>query len=349
MTVNDVIQKVNMGTVDLNDPFFDSLRKDYAPNFENWFQKKHDEPVYILRTNRGLEGFLYLKDENECDYSITPHFSQKRRLKIGTFKINSHGTVLGQRFINIILSRMINEGFSEVYVTLFDRQRGLIKLFTMFGFRFYGKKANGELVYLKKLDEYDDIYLDYPRISPVGVNKFMVAIYPKFHTRMFPNSRLVTESQHHIEDLSFTNTIEKVYMSNMSGFLQLSHGDIIVIYRTKDARSSAEYSSVVTSVCTVAEVKNVTDFKNFEAYCSYCGKGSVFTKDELERFYTFHQYPYIVKMLYNFSLNKRIICKQLIEVVGISRSAYSGFLKLEDTQFDKIIELGDVHESFIIN
>ncbi len=82
----------------------------------------------MIDQNR-LLGFLHLKDEYEADSSINPFFNERRRLKIGTFKINSHGTVLGQRFLSIILRKMINEGHDFTYVTLFSKQERLRRLF----------------------------------------------------------------------------------------------------------------------------------------------------------------------------------------------------------------------------
>lgn len=94
---NDVIQKVPIGTLNFQDPFFNSLRDDYD-GFDDWLYRKSDEEAYVLIDQNRLLGFLYLKDEYEADSSINPFFNERRRLKIGTFKINSHGTVLGQRF-----------------------------------------------------------------------------------------------------------------------------------------------------------------------------------------------------------------------------------------------------------
>lgn len=346
----DVIQKVKFKTLDINDPFFTSLRQAYAPNFEQWFQKKDNEDAYIFINNGVLDGFLYLKDEDEGDSSVQPPLIKKRRLKIGTFKINSHGTVLGQRFISIILSRMIQEDFSETYVTFFPEQKGLIKLFEKFGFKLHGEKNNGELVYVKLLDFSDNPHLDYPRIKIDGCKKVLMSIYPKFHTKMFPDARLNTERNHIVEDLSFTNTVEKIYLSKMRGISDLNKGDLIVIYRTKDNQAqSAEYSSVATAVCTVLDVKNMVDFKDIDEYLMYCGRGSIFSEEELRRFYLTKQYPYIIKMLYNFPLRKRVIRQKLIENAGIDRNAYPGFMPLNEQQFRKIIELGEVNESFIID
>lgn len=311
---------------------------------------KAAEEAYIFESNGKLNGFLYLKDETELDNSVTPPLPMKRRLKIGTFKINSHGTILGQRFMNIILSRMITEDFDEVYVTLFPKQIGLISLFKKFGFTLYGYKNDKELVYLKNRQVSNNSYCDYPRINCTNHSKFLLAIWPKFHTQMFPNSRLSTEKDHVIEDLSFTNTVEKIYITNISNVIEMKANDLVVIYRTKDSSAKpAEYSSVATSVCTIIDVKNMSQFGSIESYLHYCGKGSIFSEAELREFYQKRRYPYVIKMLYNFSLPKRIIRKDLIEKIGIERDQYFGFLALSDTQFKKIIEKGAVNESFIID
>lgn len=84
-------------------------------------------------------------------------------------------------------------------------------------------------------------------------------------------------------------------------------------------------------------------------FVDYCGKGTVFTKDELTRFWHTKSYPYIIKMLYNFALPKRIIRKELIEKVGIDRQQRITIINLSNEEFKKIIELGEANESYIIN
>ncbi|WP_141604479.1 hypothetical protein [Terrilactibacillus laevilacticus] len=346
---NDVIEYVSFTELDVHTPFFASLIADYD-GFEKWFDKKakKGEKAYILRENE-LLGFLYLKEENEEDNSIRPLFEKKRRLKVGTFKIEAHGTVLGERFIGIILKKMIEEGYQESYVTIFDKQKPLIKLFKKFGFILWGKKNNDELVFTKTLDVKNDVYQDFPCISTQNKDKFLLSIYPKYHTKLFPYSKLQTENSHIIEDLSFTNTIEKVYLAGMSGMDKIKEGDIIVIYRTTEKGKNAEWSSVATSVCTVIDTKNINEFDNYDDFIKYCGKGTIFTKGELSTLWCNKRYPHIIKMLYNISLPKRIVRHVLIEKSIINRNDYAGFIPLSDKQFKKILELGEVNESFIIN
>jgi len=346
---NDVIENVNFSTLNVKDPFFASLIDDY-PGFEKWFEKKslQNEKAYIFTENE-LMGFLYLKEENEADEDIVPVFEEKRRLKIGTFKIIGHGTVLGERFIGLILKQMIEDNYHDCYVTVFEKQEKLITLFEKFGFKVWGKKKNGELVYTKSLEVNDDIYKDFPRIQTQEKNKFLLSIYPKFHTKLFPYSKLQTEKNHKIEDLSFTNTTQKVYLSAMRGLEGLKTGDLIVIYRTAEYGQKAEWSAVATSVCTVLETKNIRTFKTREEFITYCGKGTIFSEGELNQFWETKKYPHIIKMLYNISLPKRIVRHDLIKHEVINRNDYAGFIHLSDEQFEKIIELGEVNESFIIN
>ena len=346
----DVIQKVKFSSLDLSEEFFDSLKQDY-PEFEDWFLRKSNEVAYVIFNDSGnLDGFLYLKEEDDADSSIEPNLKPEKRLKIGTFKINAHGTVLGHRFLGIILRKMVQSEIGFTYVTLFEKQEGLIKLFEKFGFSQWGVKENGELVYFKDNSVHSDLYKDFPKINLNSNSKnYLLSIYPKFHTLLFPDSRLITERSHVIEDLSFTNTTEKIYLTGISQVADISTGDLIVIYRTKEENVTAEYSSVATSICSVLEVKNISDFGSQDDFMRYCSKGTIFTEDELNSFWKSKRYPHIIKMLYNVPLNKRIIRKRLIEEIGIDRDVYWGCIDLTDDQIRDIIEIGEVSEGFIID
>lgn len=124
----DEIRKVSFNTININDSFFNSLKESYE-EFEEWFKRKSTEgaQAYILEDN-GIQGFLYLKLEEDRDISIIPNFSSEKRLKVGTFKVNPHGTKLGERFIKLIFDEMIHEGIKKSYVTVFNKHDDLIEL-----------------------------------------------------------------------------------------------------------------------------------------------------------------------------------------------------------------------------
>ena len=348
----DVIERKKFGEIDLSDTFFDTLRNDY-PGFDDWFNKKAigNEDAYIL-DECGIQGFLYLKEETGCDDTVEPRLEYDRKLKVGTFKINAHGTKLGERFIKIVIDEMYKEKYQVVYVTIFDHHSSLINLLTTYGFIHYGVKnsrAGIEQVFIKYADNsIGNIYFDFPRVNIEGNKKLMLAIYPEYHTRMFPNSKLKTEREHIVEDTPYTNSIEKVYLSAIN-LSQYKKGDVIVIYRTADEGKKAEYSSVATSVCTIIEVKYINDFVSYEIFLQYCLKNSVFTETELEMFWKTKRYKYVVKMLYNIALKKRITRHDLIEAVGLDRGQRWSVVALSDLEFNNILELGEVDESFIID
>lgn len=349
----DEIRKVSFDMIDINDSFFNSLKESYE-EFEEWFKRKSAEgaQAYILEDN-GIQGFLYLKLEEDRDISITPNFSSEKRLKVGTFKVNPHGTKLGERFIKLIFDEMIHEGIKKSYVTVFNKHDDLIDLLKKYGYLYWGIKEtkNGkEEVYVKDLTIFaNDIDLDYPRLNTKGKKKFLLAIWPKYHTELFPDSRLYTEKTHIIRDSSHTNSIEKIYLSAAFSLPNYNLGDIIVIYRTGDVGKSAEYSAVATSICTVKEIRHISSFRNFSDFYNYCKKGSIFTLQELEEFWNLRKYPYVIKMLYNVALNKRIIRRDLIKEIGISRTDRIVAYDLTDEEFEKILEFGGVNESLIIN
>ena len=112
--------------IDLNDVFFDTLKADY-PGFEAWFEKKAGERAFVCFADNGsLQGFLYTKQESDALSDIQPVLPAAERLKVGTFKVNAHGTKLGERFMKKIFDIAVACSASEVYVTVFPKHAGLV-------------------------------------------------------------------------------------------------------------------------------------------------------------------------------------------------------------------------------
>ena len=237
------------------------------------------------------------------------------------------------------------------YTTIYEKHQSLIGLVQRFGFELCGTKGEGtykENVYVKQMKRITgNIDKDFPYINCSG-RKYLLSIYPQYHSVMFPDSILVTENKNIITDVSYTNSIHKIYVCRMDGVEYLKQGDILVLYRTGERENgkSAEYSSVASSICVVEDVKTQNEFKDFEQFYNYASKYSVFDKENLHYWYK-RGYCKAIKMTYNFAFKKRIVRHDLIESIGLDRNQYWGFLKLSDEQFYKIAQRGGADKILI--
>lgn len=347
------IQSQYFKDIDLGDAFFDSLKEDYS-EFNSWFAKKSTEEkhAFTLYEDTKLMAFLYLKIEDEIDEAIAPRFEEKRRLKVGTFKIDAHGTKLGERFIKKIFDVAVVKKIDEIYATIFDKHQSLISLLKTFGFSEYGTKttSNGkELVLLKNIFNLkNDILKDYPIVQTENKHIYGLSILPQFHTKLFSDSILNNESVDILKDVSHTNSIHKIYICAMQAVQNFHKGDVLLIYRTSDGQGAARYRSVVTSICVVEEVLTINDFSTEEKFLKYCEPYSIFSVDELRSFYRRKKYPFIIKMTYNVAFKKRVTNGQMIDSFGITPE-YWGVFSVTHEQFKKIMRAGEVDESIIID
>ena len=313
------VKKVDFDEVDLENPFFDSFREDYN-GFNKWFNKKADEPAYVCYSNNELSAFLYIKveDESENYADITPNFQRKKRLKIGTLKVTSNGFKIGERFLKIIFDNAFQYKVDEIYVTIFDKrseQLRLIFLLEEWGFNYFGDKNTStgvEKVFVKNFDRNQNIDVKFPKKSfPYNSKKskvFIVPIYPEYHTELFPDSILKTESpKDFVENEPHRNALSKVYISR-SHFKNLNSGDLIVFYRT-----GGVYAGVATTIGIVESV--IDNIPDEERFIKLCRKRSVFSDDELKKHWNYQKQnrPFIVNFLYTHSLKRRPNLKWLNE------------------------------------
>lgn len=344
-------------SINLENQFFDSLKAAY-PEFSDWYNRKAREGAmaYVFHNHSGeVKDFLYLKIETDALVDVTPVLEAKKRLKVGTFKLLSRGTRRGERFMKKIMDKAMTEDVDEVYVTIFPTEElmYLIRLFGRFGFNHIADKPHdggmAEWVMVKDMRVVKgDIMKDYPRMQTAAHKKWLLAIKPEFHTQLFPDSILQTESYDMVKDITPTNGIYKIYISWNADCIQMKKGDHVVIYRTNDGLGPAQYRSVVTTVCTVHDVKAWGDFENEEAFIDYT-KYSVFSEPDLRSWVRRNHNMVVIKMLYNVAFTKRVIRKDLIEQVGLDAQARWSLLPLTDEQFKKIIDLGKADERYIID
>lgn len=343
--------------IDLSDSFFDSLKQDY-PEFTEWYNKKSKEgaKAFIQNDSLGkLQGFLYMKHEAEELNDINPPMPAASRLKVGTFKIDAHNTKLGEYFVKKIMAAALYKGVSEIYVTIYEKHAGLIKLLKRYGFTKYGTKGTGdhpESVFTKSMTNYTgDILLDYPFVHTKDVRKFLLSVNPDYHTPLFPDSILNTEERSKdvlIKDVTHTNSIHKIYVSSMNGLDQLDKGDILLIYRTSDHAGPAKYRSVISSICVVEEIKKANDFASVNDFIKYTNAYSIFNEEELKKWYTTPNMV-VIKMTYNAAFDRRVTRYELIEQVGLDSNKYWGFFDITNEQFNNITSRGKINESIIID
>lgn len=351
------VEKVYFGNVDVNDSFFDSFRSAYD-GFDRWFARKCDEEAYICRSddNRIL-GFLYLKTEGTSEnYSdIEPQFLPKRRLKVGTFKVESTGFRLGERFIKIIFDNALQRKVDEIYVTLFTDRGELValeELLYRWGFVFHGIKRNGEqkekvlVKYLHTMIDGARPKLNYPNCS-YSCNKFILPIMPQYHTTLLPDSQLNSENR--IDFLGrepHRYALQKVYIS-WAPTNGAKPGDLILFYRMGAHGENKKYKSVVSTVAIVDEI--IENIRSEDDLLSLCQNRSVFTVDELKKFWAKHRYNLkILKFIFVKSLTKRLTLgylweKDIIAAPGGPRP----FTAITDTQFDIIMRDSETEIEYV--
>jgi predicted nucleic acid-binding protein len=349
------VRKEFFGNLDIEDKFFNSFIEDYN-EFRNWFNKKSDNISYVCSDEDSIKAFLYLKVEDansESYHDIQPIFQPKKRLKIGTFKVSSTGYKLGERFLKIIFDNAIANNVEEIYVTLFakrDDQQRLISLLEDWGFEFFGEKntQNGtENVFVKdfsKIVNIDNPKKSYPFITLIDNQKFIVPIYPQYHTELFPDSILNNESpRDFIENEPHRNALKKVYISR-SFNRNLRKGDLIIFYRT-----GGYYEGVVSTIGVVENI--ITNIRDENHFVELCRKRSVFTDDKLKEFWNFNPYsrPFVVNFLYVDSLPKPKVNLQKLIELDIIKTAPRGFELVENKKFIQILKETRANGSYIIN
>lgn len=301
------ISKKRLGQIKIEDPFFSTLKEDYN-GFEKWYQKKakkHKE-AYVTYSDDMVGSFLMLKVEDETEefegYQLK--LSSQKRVKISTFKISEKGKRLGERYMKIAIDFAIQQQVNEIYVTVFDKYRHLIRLFSDFGFKKYTSKRtidlNGieheELVYIKNLSEFgncNNVDLSiYPNINIIQRTKaYIIPIQPEYHEKLFPDYRCHQISIFDILGTTYESfAIKKVYIS-ASKIQTMAPGDILLFYRSKDTKG-------VTSVGVVEYFYKELDY--LEDFEDIVHKRTAYTEEEYEAI--FEQHKIIVLFRHHFDL-----------------------------------------------
>lgn len=352
------VKRCPLGSLNIEDPFFDSFKRDYK-EFVSWFNKKCDEAIYVCHSDAGdILGLLYIKMEDEAENygNITPVFPPKKRLKVGTFKVESTGFRLGERFVKIIFDNALYFKAEEAYVTLFEDSEELTALSDLlkrWGFVKHGIKTTGngeETVLIKRFNSYDpemSVRANFPTLIFEGRKKFIMPILPQYHTTLLPDSKLKRgEVIDLVENLPHRYALQKVYIT-FSPEGSAAPGDLILFYRIGPKDENKTYSSVLSTVGVVDEL--ITSFKTKEEYLNHCQNRSVFTDQELERFWTNHRRNLkILKFIYVDTLSKKPTLKDLWDMKVLEfPNGSRPFTPISDAQFKDILKASNTHVNFI--
>jgi len=349
------VKRTLFGRVDHRDTFFASFRQDY-PDFDRWFNRKSEEPAYAAYYKNKLAAFLYLKVESEKEPypDIEPSFIPKKRLKIGTFKVAFNGVGLGERLLKIVFDNALQFKVDEIYVTIFQKHPGhylLTRLLEDFGFKYWGiKHSSGgdELVYLRNFSRTTNRTnpkLTFPFISkdsPV----FFTSIRPEYHTELFPDSILRTESPSNFsEDQPHRNIIHKAYISHALD-RDLHTGDILLFYRM-----GGIHRGVITTLAIVDSV--VDNIQNLDQLMRVCRGKTVLTGEQLKTFWDRYQTnrPFVVNLLYAYSFPHRVNLAGLIKagIITDVTSIPRGFGLMKKDNFNQILKMTLSNESIIVD
>lgn len=352
MVQDDYIQQLPFSEVNLDDPFFDSLKYSYL-GFDEWFSRKAtggESAYFAFDSHNNLIAMLYLKEESGLEEGVTPRMDFPR-LKIGTFKVDfDHHTGIGKRLLAIALREFAKSGQNFLYVTMHvnENTSSLAKLLYKYGFSFWGSKDQETVLYKTRPCSDDDTFSRYPFVSRSLGNCWILSIRPEYHKKLFGDVHLTSESGQPKIDERCLNSIEKIYLSGSQSAADMVEGDKVIIYRTTDYEGPAHYRSVVTSVCTVVKVVNLNFFRDEEDFLKKVRGKTVFTLEELRCFWQTKRYPWLICLLFNFPLERYPNRKQLLDCGFID----DGRLVCERTSqdaMDGIMALGNADESFIVD
>ena len=331
--------------LDLNDPFFDSLRESYG-GFNDWFNNRCCETqrkCWTISRNDRLAALCIYKDEQDGVITDNGLTLPGKTLKLCTFKVDesARGYKMGERLLYCAFRYAQKNGHTAVYFTTDEtRQTSLVDLGHEFGFDKAGNYGR-DAVYLKymkpqsdedsSLDSAEFIRRFYPSCrAGEGVGKYIVPIAPQWHERLFPdisNTRGTLFGDYSEFYNAEGNTIKKAYLSR-SIITAPNVGDLLLFYRTTDRRAidtigivvGAMRSTDVEEIVAITKRRTVYDPQTIKDLVYGAEKGLLIISFDLIRYFEDHPVT-------------------LAEMRGIGLGAPQTIGKLSDERFRAIMTI----------
>lgn len=300
--------------INLNDPFFDSLKADYpgsatSTRFIDWFRRKAatGQKALVFEDEQGIGAFINLKSEEAEEITLSDGriLPKVERLKITTIKIDERyrHQRIGEGALGLTLWQWRDLRTNEIYVTVFEKHSNLIFLLEKYGFVHVGNNLNGERVYIKDRSKIDfsDPCKAFPFISTQTQSAGCLAIEMAYHDTMFAFSELANTLQERV-DISAANGLKKVYIGQPYS-LAFKVGEPVLVYRKYTGNEGRPgYKSVITTYCVATRIEKIKS--NGQALCSYdeflhmVGNKSVYDEHELKIKYDTWASLTLIELLY---------------------------------------------------
>jgi L-amino acid N-acyltransferase YncA len=271
------VEHVASYQLDPADPIFDSLRQDYAPNFDRWFadvRKQHRPAWYIAHDDGRYAGVMIVKDETDHPYGLPGNI-----LKLSTFKVTdeAHGRRYGELLLKTLFLYAHHREHDAIYVTVFDKHATLIELLTAFGFRDHGESKLRERVLVKdrrpgSLEGAGDPLDFHITYGPPAIDTcapfFVVPVEPKWHDLLFPE--YVIQQSLFTGEHPFGNALRKAYLCNAAS-RQVRPGATLLFYRSHN----------LSAVTAVGVVEEVLESRDPEEIARLVGRRTVYTLHDI--------------------------------------------------------------------
>jgi hypothetical protein len=345
-----------MYNLNLDDPFFDSLKKEYprfgnSPAFEEWFEQKVRDhwKCHVSYLSRDRIGALLIKKIEDAKIDAQPPLLKKKRLKIATLKVTDYGHKIGELLLKISFDSAMQNKIEEIYLTHFTQPGDrLVALIQEYGFVKVAVNPRGEDIFLKKLTVDDPSLIAhtpreiYKRYYPIfydgpAVRKWIIPIRPEFHQKLFTDveRRQTTLAEHGGGFLVEGNAIKKAYLCNAKT-KQMAEGDIALFYRSVDA-------SAITSLGVVEEV--YTGISDNTQILRLVGKRTVYSPEEIERF----DKPLTIVLFRHITHLGAPLVLDILKDLGVLKTAPMTINNIPDDKYRIIKSQGGIDGHFTVN
>lgn len=337
--------------LDLNDPIFDRLKKNY-PEFNEWFSKisRGKRKCWVHYNSDGKIGALLIFKIEDEPIEGDPPLPKKKRLKISTFIVTNVGQKIGELFIKLSIDFCVKNGLSEMYLTHFTEPNDmLVQLISEYGFRKVSVNPRNEEIYLKKMiadascantiaplqivNEFYPSFYDGEK-----VRKYIIPIQPQFHSRLFTDypERQLRLAEQSGEFIVEGNTIKKAYLTN-SSIKTIQAGDIVLFYRSR-------YKSEITSLGVVESV--YPSLTNPDEIWKMVIKRTVYSREEIEKI---AKKPTTVLLFYHICHLPNPVSYRTLKGIGALSGPPQSICKVDEHSYREIVRESNIDERFIIH